>query len=147
MKKINVLYWIFTGIFSFVMLGSALPDIVSAEVAVKGFTDMGMPTYLIPFLGIAKTLGVIALLVPGFPRIKEWAYAGLIYDLCGATYSVAAVGIPVSAWAPMVVFIAIGFASYYYYHKRKNARKQSLSTSNKQSSGSEIIGAGLAVPA
>ena len=147
MKKINVLYWIFTGIFSFVMLGSALPDIVSAEVAVKGFTDMGMPTYLIPFLGIAKTLGVIAILVPGFPRVKEWAYAGLIFDLCGATYSVAAVGIPASDWTPMLVFIAIGFASYHYYHVRKNARRNGLATSNKTNTDSETIGSGLAVPA
>ncbi|HTE07587.1 MAG TPA: DoxX family protein [Flavitalea sp.] len=147
MKKINVLYWIFTGIFSFVMLGSALPDIVSADVAVKGFTEMGFPTYLIPFLGIAKTLGVIAILVPGFPRVKEWAYAGLIYDLCGATYGVASVGIPASDWAPMVVFIAIGFASYRYYHVRKNARKNGLATSNKTNTGSETIGSGLAIPA
>jgi DoxX-like family len=42
-----------------------------------------MPAYLIPFLSIAKLLGVIAILVPGYPRIKEWAYAGLLYDLMG----------------------------------------------------------------
>ena len=43
-----------------------------------------MPAYLISFLSIAKILGVIAILIPGFPRIKEWAYAGLMFDLIGA---------------------------------------------------------------
>ena len=121
MKKTNIIYWIFTGLFSFVMLGSAIPDILISPIAVQGFTEMGMPTYLLPFLGIAKLLGVIAILVPGYPRIKEWAYAGLVYDLIGATYSVAASGKSVGNWSPMVIFIVLGACSYIWYHKRRKA--------------------------
>ena len=80
-----------------------------------------MPTYLLPFLGIAKLLGVIAILVPGYRRIKEWAYAGLMYDLIGATYSVAASGKPVGNWSPMLIFIVVGVCSYIWYHKRQKA--------------------------
>ena len=122
MKKINVLYWVFTGLFSFMMLGSALPDIISADIAVNGFATIGLPAYLVPFVGVAKALGVIAILVPGFPRIKEWAYAGLLYDVIGAIYSVASSGQPAGAWIPILLPIALGFISYYFYNKRKAAK-------------------------
>ena len=120
MKKTNIAYWIFTSLFAFMMLGSAIPDIFSAQIAIDGFAQIGLPAYLLPFLGIAKTLGVIALLVPGYPKIKEWAYAGLIFDLLGATYSIYAAGQPAANWAPMALPILLGVASYYFYHKRLN---------------------------
>jgi uncharacterized membrane protein YphA (DoxX/SURF4 family) len=118
MKKTKILYWIFTSLFAFMMFGSALPDIVSSAVAIEGFKQMNMPAYLLPFLGIAKALGVFAILVPGFPRIKEWAYAGLMFDLLGATYSIIASGHPAANWAPMALPLLLGAASYIYYHKK-----------------------------
>ncbi|GAB3697877.1 DoxX family protein [Spirosoma flavus] len=120
-KKVNVTYWILTGLFAFVMTGSAIPNILVNSMSVQGFSEMGYPTYIIPFLGWAKLLGSIAILVPGFPRLKEWAYAGLIYDLLGATYSVANSGKDVSNWAPIFIFVALGFASYVFYHKKYKA--------------------------
>ena len=120
MKKTKTIYWIFTLLFAFVMLGSAIPDILVAQVAVEGFRQIGLPAYLVPFMGIAKLCGVVAILVPGYPRIKEWAYAGLIFDLAGATYSVAA-GKSVAACIPMLFFIAIGLLSYAWYHKNLKA--------------------------
>ena len=121
MKTTNIIYWILTGLFAFVMLGSAIPDILVMPMAVQGFREMGMPAYLLPFLGVAKLLGVIAILMPRFPRLREWAYAGLIFDLIGATYSVAcSVREPVK-WMPMLLFIALGFASYAWSHKRRKA--------------------------
>ncbi|RYF63712.1 MAG: DoxX family protein [Cytophagaceae bacterium] len=121
MKKTNILYWIFTGLFAFFMLGSAIPDILIMPMAVEGFKGIGYPAYLVPFLGWAKLLGVIGILVPGYPRIKEWAYAGLIYDIIGAIYSVAFVE-PISTWAPMLLIPAIGAASYVYYCKRQQVQ-------------------------
>ena len=118
MKKTKILYWVFTGLFAFVMLGSAIPDILVDPMAVEGFKQIGYPAYLIPFLGVAKLLGVVAILIPGFPRIKEWAYAGLIFDLLGATYSVMSVGKSPGDWSPMLIFIVLGAASYIYYHKK-----------------------------
>lgn len=128
MKKTKIIYWIFTSLFAFIMLGSAIPDIFSAEVAVEGFKKMGYPAYLLPFIGIAKTLGVIAIFIPGYPRIKEWAYAGLVIDLVGATYSIMSSGESVGAWGFMALPLFLGAGSYIYYHKKLKA--ESLASKN-----------------
>ena len=118
MKKTNIIYWILTGLFAFLMGGSAIPDILMDPVAVQGMhTELGYPTYFIPFIGVAKVLGVIAILIPGYPRIKEWAYAGLFFDLIGATYSILAIGKP--DWVFMVLPLAVATAAYVFYHKRR----------------------------
>lgn len=122
MKKTNIFYWIFTGLFAFLMLGSAIPDILSSPIAVKGMHEgLGYPVYFIPFIGVAKVLGVIAVLVPGYHRIKEWAYAGLVFDLVGATYSIIAAGQPVGNWAFMVLPLLLAVASYAFYRKKLRA--------------------------
>lgn len=119
MKTTTILYWVFTGLFGFMMLGSAIPDILSQEVAVKGMhEDLGYPLYFIPFIGTAKLLGVIAILIPGFPRIKEWAYAGLAFDLIGATYSIIAVGGTPAQWGFMILPLLLMVLSYTWYHKK-----------------------------
>jgi hypothetical protein len=118
MKKNKTLYWIITGLFSAFMLFSAIPDILVVPDAVTIMNHLGYPKYLIPFVGIAKFLGVIAVLVPRFPRIKEWAYAGLFFDLIGATYS----GIATDGFQPAMLFmvlpLAFLFLSYSLYHKQ-----------------------------
>lgn len=127
MKKTTILYWIFTGLFSFMMLGSAIPDVLVSPIAVKGMhEDLGYPVYLIPFVGVAKILGVLAILLPINSRIKEWAYAGLFIDLIGATYSIIAIGAAPANWLFMIVPIALGVLSYVFYHKRKEAVQTSV---------------------
>ena len=118
MKKINIMYWIVTGLFAAFMLFSAYPDVIKTPEAVTFITGLGYPEYFVVFIGIAKVLGVIAILIPGYPRIKEWAYAGLFYDLAGATYSVIAkYGIDVTI---IFMLLPIGFLfwSYFLYHKK-----------------------------
>ncbi len=121
MKKINLTYWILTGLFAFVMLGSAIPDIMVVPMAVQGFKEIGLPATLLPFLGIAKALGVLAILVPGYPRLKEWAYAGLTFDLLGAFYLIIASGKPASNWAAMPVILLLAAAAYWAYHRKLKA--------------------------
>lgn len=118
MKKTKLLYWIFTGLFAAFMMMSAIPDILMVDMAVQGFAEIQLPAYLLPLVGVAKALGVIAILVPGFPRIKEWAYAGLMIDLVGAMYCIAAAGKSAGNWAPVLLPILLGVLSYYFYHKR-----------------------------
>lgn len=118
MKKTKIIYWIFTSLFALMMLGSSIPDIMVLPVAINGFKEIGLPAYLIPFLGIAKLLGVMAILIPGFPRIKEWAYAGLVFDLAGATYCIASSGKAASNWMPMAIPLLLAAGSYIYYHKK-----------------------------
>jgi uncharacterized membrane protein YphA (DoxX/SURF4 family) len=81
MKKTKIFYWIFTGLLIVLMAMSSIPNIMSAPEAVSEFARLGYPTYLLPFIGVAKLLGVIAILMPGLSRIKEWAYAGFVFDL------------------------------------------------------------------
>jgi hypothetical protein len=138
MKTTNILYWVFTGLFGFVMLGSAIPDIISAPIAVKGMHDeMGYPVFFVPFIGVAKALGVIAILVPGFPRLKEWAYAGLFFDLIGATYSLFCLGKP--DWMFMFLFIALATSSYVFYHKRKRMREAGAASTPTNSAMPKVV--------
>jgi hypothetical protein len=120
MKKTKIAYWVFTILFALMMLSSAIPDIFSTAVAIESMhTGLGYPLYFIPFVGVAKVLGVAAILIPGYPKIKEWAYAGLFFDLVGATYSIIAIGAPASNWSFMVLPLALGILSYMFYTKRR----------------------------
>jgi uncharacterized membrane protein YphA (DoxX/SURF4 family) len=117
-KRDNIIFWISTALFCAFMLTSAIPNILSGEQWVTIFKQLGYPPYLLPFLGVAKLLGVIALLVPGFPRLKEWAYAGFFFDLIGATYSALTVGGFDPMMLVMLIPFGLGALSYVYYHKR-----------------------------
>ena len=118
MKNTKTLFWIFTGLFAAFMLFSAIPDVFVIPDAAAFITQLGYPKYFVPFIGIAKVLGVIAILIPGYPRIKEWAYAGLAFDLIGATYSqLATAGFKVQMLF-MIIPIGLGLLSYVYYHKK-----------------------------
>jgi hypothetical protein len=118
MKKVNILHWVFTGLFGALMLSSAIPNMMSSSEWVAIMTQLGYPLYILPFLGVAKFLGVVAIIVPGFHRLKEWAYAGFAFDLIGAVYS----GIAQNGFDPMMltmlVFFGFGALSYVYYHKK-----------------------------
>jgi hypothetical protein len=121
MKKINIIYWISTALILALMLFSAISSFIPNPDGAKMMTQMGYQAYVMHFLAVAKILGVIAILVPGFPRLKEWAYAGFTFDLIGATYSMYATNFPVANWAMMFIFIAILACSYIYFHKKLKA--------------------------
>ncbi|MDF2959546.1 MAG: DoxX-like family protein [Paenibacillus sp.] len=118
MKITKIFYWIFTVLTVALMGAGAIPDLLSVPDAVTLFAHLGYPAYLLPFLGVAKLLGVAAILVPGFPRIKEWAYAGFVFDLTGAMYSSIAVGDPASGLVFFFIGYIVIFGSYVLHHKR-----------------------------
>lgn len=128
MKKTKIVYWIFTSLFAVLMFGSAIPDVLSSPIAIEGFKQIGLPAYLVPFVGVAKVLGVIAILIPGYPRIKEWAYAGLVFDLIGATYAILASGQPASNGAFMILPLFLGIAAYISYHAKLKATSAAKET-------------------
>jgi len=121
MKNRKGLYWIVTGLMAAFMLLSAIPDLLRVPGAVSIISHLGYPTYLLLFLGTAKTLGVATVLVPGFPRIKEWAFAGLGFDVIGALFSHLSVGDPPSAWMPAVIGLTLVVSSYLVYSLRLSA--------------------------
>lgn len=119
MKRTKTFYWIFTGLLAVLMLISSIPDILSVASAVelvKG--HLGYPAYFLPLIGVAKLLGAIAIIIPGFPRLKEWAYAGFVYDLVAAMYSSICVGDPAGKWLPILIGLALIACSYIFYHKK-----------------------------
>lgn len=120
-KTITILYWVFTILFAALMAFSAIPNIITNEDSVKFMHDLlGYPVYFIPFIGVAKMLGVIGILMPGLKKLKEWAYAGLFFDLAGAVYSGIAVGGTVDPQMLfMLLWILPGILSYYYWNKKQ----------------------------
>lgn len=87
-KMNNLVYWISTIIFASLMVFSAIGGLKPTQQAIQLIHGgLGYPVYFIQFISIAKLLGVIVILVPGRGRIKDWAYAGLFFDLAGAFYS------------------------------------------------------------
>lgn len=119
MKKLNTWYWIVTVLFAAFMIFSAVPNVMQTPESITFIgTGLGYPTYLIPFIGLAKIVGSVAILVPQFRRIKEWAYAGLFFDLSGAFYSLVAKNGFQPPMLVIVVVIAALFLSYFMWHKK-----------------------------
>src|SRR5262245_13542254 len=118
MKRGGRLYWTVTGLMAAFMLMASIPDILRIPQAVDLFRHLGYPSYLLAFLGTAKTLGVIAILAPGVLWLKEWAYAGLTFDLIGALYSHVAVSDPPSAWLFPVIGLVLVTGSYLAYRRQ-----------------------------
>ena len=118
MNTTRALSWTVTGLMASFMLMASVPDVLHAPQAVAIFDHLGYPSYLLRFLGTAKCLGVVAILAPGFPRLKEWAFAGLIFDLLGALYSHTSVGDPPTVWVFPVIGLVLVTATYLTYHRQ-----------------------------
>jgi uncharacterized membrane protein YphA (DoxX/SURF4 family) len=95
MKTMNaraVAYWICTILVVFSFLSGGVVDLLRVPQALEGMTHLGYPAYFMVILGFWKVLGGLAILLPGLPLLKEWAYAGMIFDLTGASASHVASG-------------------------------------------------------
>src|SRR5262249_24973742 len=105
-------YWVTTGLIAFVFLSSGAVNIARPAFVTEAMTRLGYPAYFVLFLGVWKVLGGIAVLPPGLPKLTEWAYAGMIFDLTGAAGSHPAVGDPAGAAVFLLVFAGIVMASW-----------------------------------
>jgi hypothetical protein len=120
-KTTNLIYWIATILFAGLMIFSAIGGLQPSKVAIQLMHDgLGYPLYFIQFISVAKLLGAIVILIPGVGRsIKEWAYAGLFFDLAGAIYSgIASSGTFDPKMLGMLIWILPGVVSYYYWHRK-----------------------------
>jgi hypothetical protein len=119
-KTTNLVYWISTILFALLMIFSAVGGLQPTQQTVQLIHDsLGYPVYFIRFISIAKLLGAIVILIPGLDRIKEWAYAGLFFDLTGAIYSgVASSGTFDPMMLMMAIWILPGILSYYFWHQK-----------------------------
>ena len=119
-KTIKIIYWIVTILFAALMLMSGVLELIGTKEGNELIIALGYPLYLNYILGIAKVLGAIALLVPMFNSIKEWAYAGFSFDLIGASLSFAFAGGfgPMDIISPLII-LAVMFVSYFSWKKLK----------------------------
>jgi len=124
-KTINILYWIFTIIFAGLMIFSSVGGIGPTQEVIDMFhTGLGYPIYFIQFISWAKIIGAITILIPGLNKtIKEWAYAGLFFDLVGAVYSGLAVGGFDPMMLTMLLWFVFGIASYALWLKQPAKNK------------------------
>jgi hypothetical protein len=107
----KVIYWASTGLLAFGGFMAAFAYLSGGSQAVEGFTHVGYPQQLRVLLGIAKPLGAIALLVPGWPRLKEWAYAGFTFAWIAAFIAHYLAGDGAKAFMPLV-FLLVLVVSY-----------------------------------
>jgi hypothetical protein len=122
-KTTNILYWVFTIIFAGLMIYSSIGGIGPDKKTTEIFHQyLGYPIYFIQFFSWAKIIGSITLLIPGLKRIKEWAYAGLFFDLAAATYSgIAASGKFDPLMLTMLIWIVPGILSYIFWNQKLKA--------------------------
>jgi hypothetical protein len=102
-KARAIVYWTTLVILEFALLSGGAAYLLRAGYAVEGIQQLGYPLYFVSILGFWKIMGGIALLVPRFPRLQEWAYAGIFFDLTGGAVSHIAVGN--SAWHVLTTLI------------------------------------------
>lgn len=86
-KRTKIIYWIATLWLALGMTSTAIVQLIKMDQEVKNFSHLGYPVYLLTILGIWKILGVIVVLLPKFPLVKEWAYAGFFFAMSGAVLS------------------------------------------------------------
>ena len=120
-KTTNIVYWISTILFAALMIFSASGGLQPSKPAIQLIHDaLGYPVYFIRFISIAKLIGCIVILIPGLNRsVKEWAYAGLFFDLAGAIYSgIATSGKFDPIMLTMLIWILPGIVSYYSWYRK-----------------------------
>ena len=86
-RRNKIIYWIATIWLALGMTSTGIVQLIRMEEEVANFTNLGYPVYLMTILGIWKLLGVIAILIPKYPVLKEWAYAGFFFTMSGAIIS------------------------------------------------------------
>ena len=138
MNKQIVGYWAVTALFCVAMTASGVMNLLGVEQMKEAITALGYPEYLMKILGVAKVLGVFALLIPGAPLLKEWAYAGFTFDLLGASASHAFAGDPIAETIVPLVILGIAAASYFL---RPEPRRLGLATATSRTAADPTAGA------
>lgn len=120
-KRNKIIYWISTLWLSLGMVATGIQQLFKMEVegalappGVYGIGQLGYPIYFLTILGVWKILGVVALLVPKFPLLKEWAYAGFFFLLTGAIFSHIAAGHSAGELFPAALLLVLEGLSWYF---------------------------------
>ena len=119
-KRNKIIYWVATIWLSLGMASTGLVQLLQVQEETELMQVLGYPAYFLIILGIWKLLGVVAVLVPKFPLVKEWAYAGFFFAMSGAIASHAAVGDGATEYFGPILLLALTVLSWYF---RPTSRK------------------------
>ena len=115
MKKRNkIIYWVSTLWLCLGMASTGIVQLLHVKEEVDVIVDLGYSTNLLTILGVWKILGVIAVLIPGFPLVKEWAYAGFSFAMSGAMYSHIAAGHEMLHVAGPLLLLVLTIISWFF---------------------------------
>lgn len=113
-KRNKIIYWIATLWLALGMTSTAVVQLLNVKKEVEMFAHLGYPSYLLTILGVWKILGVVAVLIPKFPLLKEWAYAGFFFAMSGAVFSHLAAGDGAKEFFGPVLLLLLTAASWYF---------------------------------
>jgi hypothetical protein len=113
-KRNKIIYWISTCWLALGMLSTGIVQLIKMKEEAAMFTHLGYPAYLLTMLGIWKILGVIAVLIPKFGLLKEWAYAGFFFAMSGAVFSHFAIGDGAKEFFGPVLLLVLIVVSWYF---------------------------------
>ncbi|SER00652.1 DoxX family protein [Pedobacter rhizosphaerae] len=119
-KRNQVIYWIATIWLALGMLSTGIVQLIKMKEEQALMSHLGFPIYLLPLLGIWKILGVLAILMPKFQLLKEWAYAGFFFAMSGAVYAHLAIGdSPKTLFGPLLLVVLTVISWYFRPESRK----------------------------
>ncbi len=113
-KRDKIIYWIATVWLSLGMVSTGLVQLLRMEEEVVKMGELGYSPYFLTIIGTWKLLGVVAVLVPGFPLLKEWAYAGFVFLMSGAIFSHITNGSPAVEYFGPSLLIVLSITSWYF---------------------------------
>jgi uncharacterized membrane protein YphA (DoxX/SURF4 family) len=113
-KRNKIIYWIATVWLALGMVSTGIVQLFHIKDEVDFILKLGYPSYFLTLLGITKLLGVIAVLLPRLPLLKEWAYAGFVFTMTGAIYSHIAMHGKITDMLPPLLLLVLSLLSWYF---------------------------------
>ena len=113
-KRDKIIYWISTVWLALGMVSTGLVQLLKMKEEVDLITKLGYPVYFLTILGVWKLLGALVVLIPRFPVVKEWAYAGFFFAMSGAIISHIASRDSISEIFPPLLLLVLTVVSWYF---------------------------------
>ena len=132
-KRNKIIYWVSTLWLALGMTSTGIVQFIKMKEEVDLFNRLGYPIYFLTILSIWKILGVVAVLIPRFPLLKEWAYAGFFFAMSGAVFSHLASGSGAMDYFGPVLLIVLTVTSWYFRPEDRKLVSADQKTSNRKS--------------
>lgn len=113
-KRNKIIYWIATLWLVLGMISTGIVQLLKMKEEVEMMNHLGYPIYFLTLLGVWKILGVVAILIPKYPLLKEWAYAGFFFAMSGAVFSHLAIGDPLITLFGPILLLLLTVASWFF---------------------------------